>query len=54
MDTANAFGRSRHGLIVAGVVNVELVGCEEFFEDVGVIFEDVLNQAVGFSDEATF
>lgn len=54
MDAANALRGGGHGLVISGVVDVEFVGGEEFLDDVGVIFEDVLNEAVGFGDEAAF
>ena len=52
IDFANALGRCGHRLVVAAVIDVELLGREEPLEYVLVIFQNQFHQHIGFAHQA--
>ncbi len=51
IDALDPVRRGLHPLVVAIVVEIKLFGAEQLFDDVLVLFEDVLDNAVGFTEQ---
>ncbi len=54
VDLPNALGRRLHSCVIAGMINVKILGAQQFFKDVLVFLENVIHQPVGLAHKSPF